>query len=168
MAGMDKKPEAQLASGIVPVPDLALAFRVEASVEAPQEVGFTPRGNRRLIPIVSGTARGPRLNGRILPNGVDYQLIVDAGMAEIQARYVIESSDGARIYVENTGIRRAEPSLIEKLRVGEPVDPALVYFRTVPRFETAAPEFAWMMRSIFLCAGARFPDSVVLDIYEVT
>ncbi|WP_439572586.1 DUF3237 domain-containing protein [Phreatobacter sp.] len=149
------------------MPSLVPVFSVAAEVAPAIEVGPTPAGERRLIPILGGTVTGPRLTGTILPGGVDYQSIRDEGLADIHARYVIETDAGARVYVENTGIRRGAPELIARLKRGEPVDPALIYFRTVPRFETGAPELAWLMRSIFVCAGTRLPDRVLLDIYEL-
>jgi hypothetical protein len=36
-------------------------------------------------------------------------------------------------YVENTGLRFGPPEALERLRRGEPVDPALIYFRSAPR-----------------------------------
>jgi hypothetical protein len=149
-------------------PSLVPAFDVVAEVTAPIEVGDTPLGARRMIPILNGRVSGPRLSGRLLEGGVDYQLIRADGLAEIHARYIIETDSGARVYVENTGIRHGPPEAMARLRRGEPVDPALIYFRTVPRFETAAPELAWLMRSIFISAGARFPQTVELHIFEVT
>jgi len=89
-------------------------------------------------------------------------------LAEIQARYVIETAHGDRVYVENTGIRHAPPEVMDRLINDQPVDPALVYFRTVPRFETASVALSWLQRSIFVCSGARFPDHVQLRIFEVT
>ncbi|MDE2300741.1 MAG: DUF3237 family protein, partial [Burkholderiales bacterium] len=43
----------------------------------------------------------------------------------------------------------------------------LVYFRCVPRFETAAPALAWMMERVFLGSGVRRPDEVVMRFFEV-
>jgi hypothetical protein len=149
-------------------PTLVPVFDVIAEVAAPIEVGDTPQGARRTIPILGGRVSGPRLSGRLLEGGVDYQLIRPDGLAEIHARYIIETEGGARVYVENTGIRHGPPEAMARLRRGEPVDPALIYFRTVPRFETAAPELAWLQRSIFICAGARFPQAVELRFFEVT
>ncbi|MBL8568002.1 MAG: DUF3237 domain-containing protein [Phreatobacter sp.] len=142
-------------------------FSIAADVAPAIEVGATPLGERRLIPILGGRVSGPRLTGKILPGGTDYQSIRDEGLADIHARYVIETETGSRVYVENSGIRRGPSELIARLKRGEPVDPALIYFRTVPRFETGDPDLAWLMRSIFVCAGARLPDQVLLDIYEV-
>jgi hypothetical protein len=150
------------------IPSLRPAFDVEAVVAPPIEVGDTPLGARRMIPILSGRVSGARLSGRLLEGGVDYQLIRADGLAEIHARYIIETDSGARVYVENTGIRHGPPEAMARLRRGEAVDPATIYFRTVPRFESAAPELAWLQRSIFVCAGARFPERVELRIFEVT
>jgi hypothetical protein len=150
------------------IPSLQPAFDVDAVVAAPIEVGDTPYGTRRMIPILSGRVSGARLSGRLLEGGVDYQLIRADGLAEIHARYIIETDAGGRVYVENTGIRHGPPEAMARLRSGLPVDPAVIYFRTVPRFETAAPELAWLQRSIFICAGARYPDRVQLSIFEVT
>ena len=85
----------------------------------------------------------------------------------IHSRCRRQAEDGARIYVENTGLRFGPPDALERLRRGEPVDPALIYFRTAPRFETACPHLAWMQTSLFLATGARAPDHVALSVYRV-
>lgn len=151
----------------LPAPALIHAFDVEATVDPPVEVGTGVLGQRRLIAVPSGTVSGPRLSGRVLPGGADFQLIRPDGVADIHARYVIETAGGARVYVENSGLRHGPPEAMARLIRGEPVDPALIYFRTAPRFETAAPELAWLTRALFLGIGARFPDSVRISFYEV-
>jgi hypothetical protein len=52
--------------------------------------------------------------------------------------------------------------------LGQPVDPALVYFRTVPSFETSAPELRWLTRAIFIGVGQRNPSDVLLLARRVT
>jgi hypothetical protein len=47
------------------------------------------------------------------------------------------------------------------------VDPAEVYFRSTPRFETAGPAHQWLTRPLFIAAGARYPDRVALSVFEV-
>jgi hypothetical protein len=111
---------------------------------------------------------GPRVSGRVLPGANDYQIIRSDSVLELQARYVIETDDKALIFVENNGMREGPPELLAKQAAGELVDPSLIYFRTVPRFETAAPQNQWLMRRIFLCAAARFPDRVQIRFFEVT
>lgn len=137
------------------------------------EVGGSALGNRRVIPIVDGIVSGPRLNGRILPGGADFQLIRHdepderIGVADIEARYVLETDDGARIYIVNAGVRSGTEADIAQLNAGGTVDPSRLYFRTAPRFETAAPAYLWLMRHTFVATGARYPDRVVLRYFVV-
>lgn len=149
------------APALVHVGDLAVI------VGTPREVGETGAGQRRVIDILGGTVSGPRLSGRILPGGADYQVIRASGLTELHARYVVELDDGAVVYVENTGLRFGPAAALEKIRRGEPVDPALIYFRTVPRFETAAADYAWLGQHIFVASGIRRPDRVELSVYQV-
>lgn len=141
-------------------------------VAPPTEVGASPLGQRRVIPILSGTARGPRMNGHVLPGGADFQLIRhsdgdDVTTADIEARYVLETDDGARIYIVNAGVRSGSAPVIARLNRGETVDPSEIYFRTTPRFETAAPRYRWLMQHLFVASGARYPDRVELRYFLV-
>jgi hypothetical protein len=56
---------------------------------------------------------------------------------------------------------------MERLARGEQVDPKLIYTRTTPRFETAAPQYAWLNRTLFVASGVRRPDAIELEFYEV-
>ncbi|HEX4278257.1 MAG TPA: DUF3237 domain-containing protein [Bryobacteraceae bacterium] len=136
-------------------------------VGEPIEIGRIAGNLRRMISIAEGEVSGPRLRGKVLAGGADYQIIRADGVTDLHARYVIETEERHLIYVENSGIRCGPVELMEKLWRGEPVDPALIYFRSTPRFETAAPGYEWMMRSLFLCSGARFPDRVEMRVFEV-
>jgi Protein of unknown function (DUF3237) len=150
-----------------PTPTLTHIADLEAHVTAPIDLGVSPVGRRRVIPITGGTIKGPRLNGRVLPGANDYQIIRSDNVLELQARYILETDDGAMIYVENTGMRDGPADLLAKQAAGEMVDPALIYFRTVPRFETAAPQYQWLMRRIFICSGTRLPTGVLIRFFEV-
>ena len=59
-------------------------------------------------------------------------------------------------------MRHASPEVMAALMRSEIVDPALVYFRTVIRFETAAAAHDDLNRTLFLSIGERHPDAVVL------
>lgn len=148
-------------------PRLEHVATVVVDVGAPQEVGDTPQGRRRVIPITGGIVDGPRLRGKVLPGGADFQVIRSATYTDIHARYVIETLDGERVYVENTGIRTGQADDIARLARGEAVDPARIYFRSYPRFETASPALAWMNDSLFIGTGARYPDRVELRFYRI-
>lgn len=136
-------------------------------VDAPIEIGATPSGQRRVISLLGGTVEGAQLKGRILPGGADYQSIRTATFTDIHARYVIETDQGERIYVENTGVRVGSAQDTAAIARGEPVDPARIYFRTTPRFETAAERWQWLNTHLFIGTGARYPDRVELNFYLV-
>ena len=142
-------------------------FTVTADLAAILRFGRTPYGERRVIDIVGGTVSGPRLQGRILRGGADWQIIRSDGTADIQARYTIEADNGRHILVSSEGLRHGPPHVMEKLGRGENVDPSQYYFRTVMRFETADPAHAWLNNILALARGAREAQSVRLDVYEV-
>jgi hypothetical protein len=142
-------------------------FTIEAGLDAVLNLGPTPYGERRIIGITGGTVQGPKLNGRILPGGADWQIIRSDGAADIQARYTIEADSGALILVNSVGLRHGPPEVLERLARGDKVDPALYYFRTVMRFETADAELGWLNRILALARGQREARGVRLDVYEV-
>src|SRR5262245_32541264 len=131
-------------------PELRHVCDIEVSVGPIRDLGPTPHGRRRIIPIVSGTVTGERLAGEVVPGGADWQYVRADGVLELEARYSIRASDGTEIAVINRGMRRALPEIMERLSRGEPVDPALVYFRTAPVFEAPAGPHAWLNESVFL------------------
>jgi hypothetical protein len=146
---------------------LDLAFRLGVSVAPALELGETQQGRRRIIPITGGTVEGPRLSGRVLPGGADWQIIRADGCAELEARYTLEADDGALISVVNRGLRHGPPEIVARLIAGEPVDPASYYFRCTPVFETASPAHRWLTRTVFTASGARRPDLVEISVYAV-
>ena len=141
--------------------------KVEVTLEPILDLGETPLGRRRIINITGGKFSGPRLSGRILPGGADWQLIRSDGVAYLDARYTLETGDGALIYVNNKGYRHGPKEVIERMARGEEVAPALYYMRATPWFETSAPKYAWLNRTICVATGARHPASVELDFFEV-
>ena len=142
-------------------------MHVEVTLEPVRDLGETPLGRRRIIGITGGKFSGARLSGRILPGGADWQVIRSDGVACLDARYTLETSDGALIYVNNKGYRHGPKEAMERLSRGEDVDPTLICTRTTPWFETSAPQYAWLNRSICVATGARRAAAVELDFYEV-
>lgn len=142
-------------------------FRVHAELADILDLGQTPTGHRRVINILGGTVEGPRLRGRILPGGADWQIIRADGAADIEARYTLEADSGARILVSSKGLRHGPAEVLTRLHRGEAVDPSLYYFRTVMRFETGDPALDWLNRILALARGAREARAVRLDVFEV-
>jgi hypothetical protein len=130
-------------------------------------VGQVPAGTRRIVQILGGTFEGPGIKGKVPPGGADWQIIHGDGFSDLDTRYTLETDKGQIIYVQNAGMRHAPPEISQKLLAGQPVDPALVYFRTVPTFETSAPELQWLTRAIFIGIGERQPSDVIIRFWRV-
>ena len=142
-------------------------LRAEITLGPPQELGDTPHGRRRVIAITGGSFRGERLSGRVLPGGADWQLIRSDGVAELDARYTLETVDRSLIYVRNFGYRHGPPEVMRRLLAGEPVDASLYYMRTTPRFETGAERYRWLNGLVCVASGARRAASVELEVFAV-
>jgi hypothetical protein len=147
--------------------NLQALFKAEITLAVPQELGDTPLGRRRIIGITGGRFSGERLSGRVLPGGADWQVIRPDGVADLDARYTLETIDGALIYVRNRGYRHGPAEVLRKLTAGESVDPSLYYMRTTPRFETGDARYAWLNRTICVATAARRAASVELEVFEV-
>ena len=146
--------------------ELAPLMQIRVTLEPVRDLGDTPLGRRRIIGITGGSFSG-RLSGRVLPGGADWQIVRADGTADLDARYTLETSDGALIYVHNRGYRHGPREVIARLVKGEDVDPALYYMRTTPWFETSAPAYDWLNRIVCVGTGARRPAGVELELFEV-
>lgn len=152
-------------------PQLEYLLQVVVNLAPALEVGDTPAGRRRIIPITGGTFegtfQGAELRGVILPGGADWQIVRADGVAVLEARYTLQSEDGALIYVENRGLRHGPPDVLAALARGEDVEPSRYYMRTTPVFETSAPAYGWLNNIVAVGSGIRRSDSVVIDFYRV-
>jgi len=85
-------------------------FRTELMWEAKVKignminVGESKRGTRRVIPITGGTFSGPNIKGDVLPLGEDWQLVRPDGDTELNARYLLKTSDGHVIQITNQAL----------------------------------------------------------------
>jgi hypothetical protein len=141
----------------------SLAIRIGAPIVA-GDLGY---GVRRIIPILGGDVRGEGISGTILPCGADFQTIRPNGFTEVEAKYAFQMQDGAIVYIENVGIRFGPKQLLDRIAQGESVDPTLIYFRSVPKFETGAASYRWLMENLFVGVGARHPDRVEIAVHQV-
>jgi hypothetical protein len=150
-----------------PAPRLEFALELKVTIGPTVEVGSGSFGLRRTVPILGGSFAGPRLAGRVLPGGADWQHVETNGLTFVNAHYVIETDDAIRIEVRNEGLRHGPPNLMERIAAGESVPPDSYYFRTTPRFYPPEGRYDWLKRAVFVGAGERFADLVVVKVWEV-
>lgn len=143
------------------LPGLELAFAAIVTLQPTVEIGRTPLGVRRRVEITGGTFEGPRIRGRILPGGADWQLQRADDVTVIEADYMLQADDGTRIHIRNIGLTNT------RVR-GAPAR----YLRTAPVFEAPDGPHEWLNRSLFIGTLAAHPGlaspAVRLGIYRVT
>ena len=146
---------AELPPAAAPVPPLQTEFTYEAvvAIASAVEVGPTPLGHRRYIPITGGTFAGPRIHGVVLPGGADWQTERADGVTEADALYSIRTDDGTVIIVRNQGVIAAHGA----------------YMRTALRFTAPTGPYAWLNESQFISAvaGGPRPGTVIIRVFRV-
>src|ERR1700744_500388 len=142
-------------------------FTITAHIAGVTTAGDIGTGIARYIPITGGEVRGEGINGKVCPFGADFQIIRPNELIELEAKYAFETDDGAVVYVENKGMRFGPVDLLQKLKLGEPVDPKLIYFRTLPKFETGHEKYRWLMQHIFVPSPAPHAGRFVMAVHMV-
>ena len=153
-------------SDSLPAPQLALVYRLEATLGEPLDVGETREGRRRIVPLTGGTFSGPELTGELVPGvSADWQILLADGTALADLRYTLRTSEGALLYVRSHGVRHGSADVLARLARGEDVDASEYTFRTLTQIEAAAPELDWMNKGVFTSVGGRQPGAVIYETY---
>ena len=119
-------------SPVAEAPRMEFVYEETVTLGSSIHPGATPFGERNIVPITGGTFTGPRLHGKILPGGWDWQLASKSGCFFLQANYMIQTDDGAVINVDNRG--RSCPK--------DPAHPGPIY--TTPVFEAPLGPYQWL------------------------
>ncbi|MDY0813093.1 DUF3237 domain-containing protein [Kitasatospora purpeofusca] len=139
----------------------------EVSLDPVLDLGDSHLGRRRVINIIGGNFNGPRLRGRILPGGADWQVLHPDGTATIDTRSTLRTHDGAHLCLSTNGVRHGPPEVLRRLAAGEAVDPAEYYFRLFCRFETGDERYQWLNRTLAVASAARTADAVRYEAYTL-
>jgi hypothetical protein len=133
-----------------------------------QELGGTPMGRRRIVPVKEGTFEGERLRGIVRTEaGGDWLLQRADGSYQMDVRLTLETDDGALVLMSYRGVRYASPEVSARLAKGERVDRSEYYLRTTPFFETSDARYAWLNGVIAVGVGERSPDGVAYEVFEI-
>jgi hypothetical protein len=121
------------------------------TTSATEAIGSTPHGSLSIFPVIGGSFEGGRLRGKVLAGGADWVTERADGTFELDLRVTLETEDGALIHMTFTGLR----------------DDGNHYFRTLPRFETGAPQYAFLNRLLAVGIGEIGPEGPVHAIEEI-
>ncbi|PZF62617.1 DUF3237 domain-containing protein [Curtobacterium sp. MCBD17_034] len=136
-------------------------FTITVQVGEPGDIGAGPGGLRRFIPAASGTVTGDRIRGRLRTGGGDWLLAGPDGFATTDMRYVLETEDGALIYLQGRGVVEMNDAMQRALGEGVPTEFADHYVRTTFVLETGDERYAWVNRTVFLSQTRFTPGPAV-------
>lgn len=143
-------------------------FEVRADVAAPLVIGPSSHGLRRVVPILGGAVKGPRLAGRVVPGGADWQYVRPDGVLSVEAKYTLEADDGTLIMVTNRGMRHGPAEVIERIGRGEDVPASAYYFRTVAELEAPlGGPYEWMNKALFIGIAERKAAAAIVRFYQL-
>ncbi len=135
---------------------------------SPTKFGAGPQGSRTYAGFIGGTVEGPRLKGHFLPVGGEFGLTDTHGVFRPDVRGVIETDDGAHIYVQIDGVHAVNEAARAAGKVRTETAFGEDYFMVHARMETADARYDWLNRALVV-GEARFLPSVVVEVryYEL-
>jgi hypothetical protein len=143
-----------MAEGI-PAPERGvLVFEANMKLDQVYDIGKTPYGQRQVFVIQGGTISGEKINGSVMPGGLDFQLSLSNGGMEIEEIFVLRTSDGKYIYLRSVGTAADQRDV-----------------RMAPDFEAPnASNFNWLNTGKF--AGRRVLDltakTMKISVYDMS
>lgn len=144
-------------------PELTYICEIRAEVAPPIRVGEVDGpggGDLNVAPITGGTVTGDRITGKVLPVGADWW-VCTGPTTRLDARYLLETDDGAVIDVVNRGYFHAEEPIVEEE----------IYYRSAFTFQTAHPDYRWLTEAQYIGvlrgSGGPEPDAVIIRVYRL-
>ena len=126
-----------------------------------------PYGKRIIANVDGGHFEGPNIKGTVQPPAGDWFLIRADNSVQLDVRVSLVTDDNTLIYMSYQGLRAGQPSVLDRLAVGEDVDPREYYMRTICKFETADGKYDWLNQLLAAETSQRFPDRVVYDNHQI-
>jgi hypothetical protein len=88
------------------LPKTELAYEALFDLAPTLQLGHSPFGERRMVPITGGRFEGPGLRGKVMAGGADRQLVRSDGAVSLDAIYELQTDDGVVISVRNRVLTR--------------------------------------------------------------
>lgn len=126
-----QQPKSNSGGSKAPTPHLAFVFEEYVTLGPGIHPGETPFGDRNIVPITGGVFSGPKIRGKVMPGGWDWQLATKTGCRSLHADYMLQADDGAIINIVNQGRFCAGPGANNRII-------------TVASFEAPLGPHAWL------------------------
>lgn len=116
-----------------------------------RRLGETPFSRRVIGSIADGRWEGERINGSIIGAGGDWAIPTAGQIMLLDVRQLVETDDGALIYVTYTGRCDRERGT----------------YTVAPTFETSDERYAWINGVQAIGQGRSEGDQIVYEMFEV-
>jgi len=143
-------------------------FRFNVDVAAPIEVGATSAGNRSVANITGGSFDGDRLNGTIYNSGADWILVDATGMGKVDVRIVLETDDGATIYVSYQGYLGLNEAFGQAIATRGSTEFGDLHLLTQLRFETGDERYQWLNSALAVGEGRVVSGGIEYQVFELS
>lgn len=128
--------------------------RMAATLRSPHVLAGTPAGDRWIFEVVEGSFEGDRLRATVRGQAnADWFLLGPDGTGSLDVRVLVETHDGALVYVHYTG----------RVAAGEPGAPLYA----TPRFDTGDERYRWLNRIQAVAKGHLTGDRLTYEVYEL-
>jgi hypothetical protein len=142
------------------LPKTELVYEAMFDLLPTLQLGSSPYGERRIVPISGGRFEGPGLAGKVLAGGADRQLVRRDGAVSLDAMYELQTDDGVVISVRNRVLTR-QPK--------EPANAPRYAFSTI---DITAPDgkYGWLNDWVYVGAlhSLRPRPNVLIRVYKVS
>ena len=92
-----------------------------------------------------GWVQGPKISGKFIAPGADWLRIMPSGVFRLDVRGLIQTDDGAHIYMSYNGIIKNSEESAERLNNGELLtEKDIPYFVAAPTFQTSSDKYGWL------------------------
>jgi hypothetical protein len=146
--------------------DIVHEFTFHAVLGESIQVGG-PFGDRTVVEVKDGWAKGDRITGRIVGPGADWLIVGPDGYGHLDVRGQIRTDDGANLFIHYSGsVHITEAAAAALFSDGE-TNFGDQYFYTHVRIETGAEQYAWVNRTIFIGQGRVATDGVEYEVYRL-
>jgi hypothetical protein len=153
----------------IPQPKFEYAMTISIVLDRAFWVRPSAYGSERAgVLIKSGVIEGPEIRGIVVPgSGGDYPWVRPDGVIDFDARYILQTDDGATIYLQNRGYRWGPPEIMAAMARREAVPLDSYYMRVAPKFEAPAGKYDWLNRHVFVGVADKTPEGNRIHYFKI-
>lgn len=129
-------------------------------------IGTVATGRRGIAPVRGGTFAGERLSGSVAP-GHDWFVARANGDLVLDVRLTMTTGDGAKIYLNYTGLMRGRGDAMARFRKGEKLAPADYALEVTGKFESGDPRYTWLNDALVVGVGEQHPAGPIYRFFEI-